>query len=535
MILGSYNRMWTRDRSGMITIVNAAIVAMCSLLAVFLLNIGHVQHHKVQMQNAADATAITGATVLARGMNTVTATNHVMGEMMSFVLLHEAIGGPRLEGRRPGPADTDREDGLLDAAYVAASSFAGYGIRTPAYDLVRQRGGVFVDYTLLDSKKRLKELLAWVYFTKAAAGAMIASQVPPVVAAGVALNATMDAVEALIEFEYELLKQLHVVASDLIPIKKLLRDTMLPAAKRYTTLVVDQTPLFAERAAKRVAKLNETSGTLFPAQPSLPLAIDPHARALEPLGGQDRVPAENLPPPRFGATPNPREQVVKTSQLVRAAWPWVNYHRKPILDLMGIVFPLAQTKHHYHDWTAGVSKGYAGKLQEKHDLGLYVMAGYPAPDKGFAIWTEDGVRADNMFSLVGLTLRKEPIVYGEPNFFRQTNRDGRLAMAQALVYNANNQIRNAHHIDLGNKRIRPIRQADVGWDTLNWKSGTRPYELVGIGIQPEFPQIEVNWQAKLVPLTKNRWDQVIRSTQPNEFRAILDRLLPQLPDSLSTH
>jgi hypothetical protein len=89
-----------------------------------------------------------------------------------------------------------------------------------------------------------------------------------------------------------------------------------------------------------------------------------------------------------------------------------------------------------------------------------------------------------------------------------------------------------------NKRIRPIQQADVGWDTLNWKSGTRPYELIGIGkgIHAKFPEIEVNWQAKLVPITANRWRQVTKSSEVGpRFQTLLQKLLPALPASLRTH
>ena len=46
------------------------------------------------------------------------------------------------------------------------------GASTPAYETVRQRGGVHAQRTLLDSKRILKEYLAWCYWQKAAAKAM---------------------------------------------------------------------------------------------------------------------------------------------------------------------------------------------------------------------------------------------------------------------------------------------------------------------------------------------------------------------------
>lgn len=541
-VVARLKSLWAAE-SGSVSMVHAVAVMFFTVMIVMLINVGHVTHHKVEMQNAADSVAITAATWQARGMNAVTATNHVIGEMLAFVALHEAIGGPRLDNPEElGPADTSEVDARLEAAYRIASSM---GARTPAYTTVRQEDGVYADNTILESKIRLKEWLTWIYYMKAAAKAMQYSGIPAVVAAGEALETLMDAFEEVIKLEYEILMDLHKFAASkvILGLKELLRDDMLPTAKKYTDLVVERTPMVAQRAAEQIAESNGTLGTLYPFQPELPLEIDPFSYASSPfISDNKRVPAKKRtppsPPPRCTKPGMPQRQVDKTCQLTRAAWPWVHYHRKPILDALSPLY-WSNARKHYFDWTAGATIYLAHDLQRDwHQLGLYVLKGYPAPDKGYALWTEDGKRADRLFTVLGLSYRGKPLVAGEDVFFAQAHPKGRVAIAQAMIYNGNCQKRADYYIDLlGCARIHPYRQADVGWDTLNWKEGHAPTELLGIDVMPyEFPEIQVNWQAKLVPLSTARLKQLRNASElKREFQPSVKRLLPEVPRSLRTH
>ena len=109
----------------------------------------------------------------------------------------------------------------------------------------------------------------------------------------------------------------------------------------------------------------------------------------------------------------------------------------------------------------------------------------------------------------------------------QHHSDGRATIAQAILYNANDQVRPEHKIDITCKRISPSVQADVGWDTLNWRSGTQTSELVGFGegLAADFPEIEVNWQAKLVPLSNARLQDLTsaRTSLPS-FAPLLEKM-----------
>lgn len=535
-----------RDERGMLSMVNVVAVMLGVLLITFVINVGHVTYQKVEMQNSADAVAYTGAVWQARGMNAITATNHVIGEMMSLVIVHESIGGKLLD--RDGPiaedqgslvsktidsgSDLQRINDLLDIAAAASSSTGN-----DAYRIVRQEEGIKAEATLLDAKVTLKRRLTQVYWTIVAA--QIMQKFPPTAAAGQALEEAMRLLEQYIAVEYRILKVLHSAASGLVGMKEILRDRMMPAAKKYTDVVATTVPTIAQQAARKVAERNKTEGTLYPLVPELPVEIDPHAEAITLRQPTDKP--VSIPGREAGCCGCPtgrsvidRDQIVKITQLARATFPWVVYHRQAVIDGLHIV-PLSKASDFYKDHTDGYSKHLCDEVQRTTTsqrsvkIQLYVIKDGSAPDKGFEAWTDDPAKADRLFAVVGLAYREPPKVITGGSIFRQQHTDGRLAYAQALLYNANAQVRPEHKIDLTCKRLVPNRQADVGWDTLNWKPGTRPTELVAKwnngGAPPSvFPEIEVNWQAKLVPGSASRLGQMASTSLPNPFQDLVAKL-----------
>src|SRR4051794_19270593 len=67
-------------RTGKITIVTIFALLGLIVMAGYVGNVGHVVTTKIYTQNAADAIAFSSAQWMARGMNAVTATNHLLGE-----------------------------------------------------------------------------------------------------------------------------------------------------------------------------------------------------------------------------------------------------------------------------------------------------------------------------------------------------------------------------------------------------------------------------------------------------------------------
>ena len=85
------------SEEGMLTLATVITVLGLVVLIALLGNIGETVVEKIELQNDADAAAYSSALWMARGMNAVTTTNHLLGELTALCVLHEALGGPELD------------------------------------------------------------------------------------------------------------------------------------------------------------------------------------------------------------------------------------------------------------------------------------------------------------------------------------------------------------------------------------------------------------------------------------------------------
>jgi len=81
--LSRFLRRIHRDQQGTITILSVFAVLMLTLLLGMVLNAGRQADGKIRLQNSADAAAYSGAVVLARGMNTLAFTNHLLCDVFA--------------------------------------------------------------------------------------------------------------------------------------------------------------------------------------------------------------------------------------------------------------------------------------------------------------------------------------------------------------------------------------------------------------------------------------------------------------------
>jgi len=72
------------DENGTISILTVFAVLMLAALLGMVMNVGRQVDGKIRMQNAADAAAYSGALVIARGMNTLTFTNHLLFDVFAL-------------------------------------------------------------------------------------------------------------------------------------------------------------------------------------------------------------------------------------------------------------------------------------------------------------------------------------------------------------------------------------------------------------------------------------------------------------------
>ncbi|HVW01118.1 MAG TPA: pilus assembly protein TadG-related protein [Planctomycetaceae bacterium] len=73
-----------RDEDGTISVLTVITLLMFTMLLGLLINVGLQIDDKVKMQNAADAATYSGGVALARGMNSIAFTNHLLSEVFAL-------------------------------------------------------------------------------------------------------------------------------------------------------------------------------------------------------------------------------------------------------------------------------------------------------------------------------------------------------------------------------------------------------------------------------------------------------------------
>jgi len=541
----------------MVVVIATMLLAM---LIAFMLNSGALVANRAEQQNTADSVGLSGGHWMARGMNTITASNHIIGEVTGIVIVHHALGGDLLDNGKTAESSASPYSNKIEAgselvnineelekAYDFADGI-GANVTESIYQQVRESSGVKAEAAILDAKVTLKEHLTTCYRVWFAAELL--KKVKITYPAGVALATAMAALEKWIGAEYTILNATTRIAKGLSPVKQALRDQLLPMIQQFEDDVVVFIPELAKETASRIALENGAkAGLMFPLELQMPLVHDPLTEAKtmpEPDYPAVEVAGKEAGCKSCPSVPanSPRDQIVKLTQLARASFPWVVYHREPVLKALSVV-PLSKAAHFYKDHSDGYSKKVCDQLQttttSKRSLKIqpYVLADHFAPDKGFEAFTDNPEVADEYFAFFGMAHFTKPTIVGHP-IFRQQHANGQVGLAQVLLYNANAQVQPEYKIDLNCKRIRPNRQANVGWDTLNWKPGIRPSELTAkwdSGGAPAviFPEVQANWQCKLVPVGKTRWNEMVNAQLPAPFDFLPSKLMEQTDAKLNTH
>ncbi len=167
-------------------------VLLIAVLIALVGNAGHAVHQKMEVQNAADVVGFSSSLWMARGMNTVTACNHLVGEATAIGVVHDAIGGPEL---RLGLKTNTTENQGLNAAIRTTALLAPISRIPSVYvppplteldrriiDFVTRRTSPTSDEldafgTLYDSRMTLKRELALLLTAKSFAN--LAFLIPP--------------------------------------------------------------------------------------------------------------------------------------------------------------------------------------------------------------------------------------------------------------------------------------------------------------------------------------------------------------------
>lgn len=588
---------------GMLTVVQLVTVTFFAVLVLLMLSVVNVLHDKIETQNAADASARAAATWLARGMNALSATNHLIGETVAMVVVYEAIAGPNPGGKQEHSDEEARSLDQAESELFTAYDLLQKHIASPPSDLeadlaqvVQSAAAVAYEQvkqpitelaTVLKAKLRLKDLLIEVYQQKREAIEKIyRPKSDAELQSGLAAIPYLNAREADIKHDYDFLDAFsrHAGTRKFVLVRRTLLLTTLPALRDYTHLLVMEIPGIAQAAAAKIGSDNNTTTELYPKQPQLPVQIDPLAASIEEPHATIGLPneLEKVPQSWYGECKQTamyekpanvpyvdaidKNQVVKITQLGRATFPWVNFHRSPVHDYLRDNCKVVEADEIYLDETAAATKRlciflqmaadghfdpleqadgrdttvpeHATPIKEKvyQGLGLYVMLRATLPDKGYENWTDDHHELCGVATVVCVARRPRPRMLGKLSCLfpqvvsHESNMQAREhgATARAIVYNANPQEPHQKRIDLRIKRIIPSRQPKTGWDTLQWttnEAGKMPLEFVGKEGQqgksmlPEFPHSVLAWQAKLVPVSPGERE---KSTVARQADAVFD-------------
>jgi len=82
------------EEDAKISLISAILVMFIFVLVTMVTNTGVVVKEKIEVQNAADSASYSTAVWMSRGMNSITACNHVMGEMTALHVIIDSISGP---------------------------------------------------------------------------------------------------------------------------------------------------------------------------------------------------------------------------------------------------------------------------------------------------------------------------------------------------------------------------------------------------------------------------------------------------------
>ena len=453
----------------MITLASIVAVLFFLVLLALVANVGQIVNRKIETQNAADAVAYTGAVWMARGMNSLAATNHLIGELAALVVIHDSFGGTSLDDDQP--FDSGEVQPLNTGLKIASQAADDIGpVPTIGRHTVTDEdegGEIHADAMLIQAKVRLKEIQAAAYAVHLLGNILIDTGFPPAVAAGGVLVGAAVLFELKVTQEYLTLNVMQKIARGLVTLKQQLRDTVDPALFLYTVATVAKIPTQASQAARQVAEANGVEGALYQDVPKLLLPVM-----------NDQADDDNR------------------SQLAQATYPWVICWRQPLLDLMRELLTLSGAADFYQQETFKRTGVISGQIRA-HGVKLFVMLDTTPSNKGSELWAHglsSTLLADPMFTLVG-AVRHQPPRMTAPPLYHQANPDGLIAYAQAMFYNAGPQ--------------QPLagEQLNACWDTLNWDPRTGPIHVYDGNNSPgprdgHAISIRLNWQAKLTPVTR---------------------------------
>jgi hypothetical protein len=283
------------SEDGFLSFVTCIVVLFFTVLLALVLNTGGAVKQKVDLQNAADASILTSTSVAARGMNAVTMTNHLIGELTAILVIHEALGGSTMDDLIEQGSDgkvsniSKQQNQLLDNGVEAVEMPYQKLDRLAVDQLIRDgklssgdSGGKHLAFaSIFDSRLTLKYNMLLCLVGRAVAFIV---QVIPVVgkAISIGLHITISFAVAKILQEVLLIDGIEQLAQlfSRVAKRRIVEKQILPFMENYGEVCKTQFPRIGAKVAEESAKRNGVTLFLFPQR--LELAIE---REPAPSGG----------------------------------------------------------------------------------------------------------------------------------------------------------------------------------------------------------------------------------------------------------
>lgn len=501
----------TGERGGLVFSASVVIIGMAVLIGM-IGNIGSEVVQKQRLQIAADSAAYSSAVWMARGMNTVCTLNHMMGEITAYIVILEAMGGPEA---KPGEGIARRNFCNKEKIYdeVINSPWRFYSINNilfnPSVDdkladwvedgLVYKNTGRKCGAAIMDGELTLKSSYVTSLNKKGAinTAAIAATGVTFGFGYGAARAAAQiahyaeDAELLLILQEMGVLKALTIQVNILVPLQKPGFRSLLPTLAAYAQNV---TPKRLEKPIQETLDRLEKHYRLQKIDLAFPTPVKP-----DTVSGKGRQ--KPNAPGRFFETqaadywkegvdhyPIGGEQndshsswkqlesfdtaAEERSQWVRATYPYVDSIRSNIRKFAGTnrnsVGWLTRSKFaaHFSVWSNRYTLNESYTLRTNRGAHMMVLPG-KTEYKGNESWIKNSSDADRMFSVIVRAEAKKRSPIAASSLFSRSRNQGDVAYAQAMFYNANESN------PLGK---RSDRQANTGWDTLQWTPSVKAPE-----------------------------------------------------------
>ncbi len=300
------------DEGGKVTLLASLLMLGLVSLAGLVGNVGHSAQEKLETQNAADSISYSSSLWMARGMNALTATNHMLGEATALAAVHEAFGGPELDLdiKRNTSENTALNRIIRPLSRSAPIVTSPFGYTPPPIPSIDRRVVEFVTKrtappddkmtafaTIYDSRMTLKRRLAVILPIKSFANAGFF--VPPpwgygtaAIAYGVHIAGTANVV--LVGKEWFVLEALEAIAKVFKPMKRTIETQLIPTLAAHGDFVAGYD------VASGKAKAGIVNGAVERVVLDLQDRLSVEA-SLFPKFKELRLPVEPEPKPRAGS------------------------------------------------------------------------------------------------------------------------------------------------------------------------------------------------------------------------------------------